>query len=276
MPDGQVGRIFVGNEMLFEGYTSGASRETRDGLLDTGDLGRLNADGLLFVDGRADDMIVSGGENVFPSEVEDLLAQLPQVREVAVIGVPDPEYGQRLAAFLALHPGETLDPEAVREYVRHYLARFSVPRDVIFVKYLPRNATGKVLTRLRRSCAATDGPATACRALTADRSAGAVTAGRRPAAAATCARHAAPVELRVGVQPGIVIRPSIAAAAMSVRCCEPANSTPSTSAYAASRAAARSAPVAVPQRTRPPAESNAPSLARRAVPAWMIPDGPRR
>ncbi|MEV5691006.1 AMP-binding protein [Micromonospora globbae] len=151
VPDGQVGRIFVGNEMLFEGYTSGGARESRDGLLDTGDLGRLTADGLLFVDGRADDMIISGGENVFPSEVENLLAQLPQVREVAVIGVPDEEYGQRLAAFLALHPGETLDPDAVREYVRHYLARFSVPRDVVFVKYLPRNATGKVLTReLRR------------------------------------------------------------------------------------------------------------------------------
>ncbi|WP_405114843.1 AMP-binding protein [Micromonospora sp. NBC_01405] len=151
VPDGQVGRIFVGNEMLFEGYTSGAGRESRDGLLDTGDLGRVGVDGLLFVDGRADDMIVSGGENVFPSEVEDLIARLPQVREAAVIGVPDPEYGQRLAAFLALHPGETLDPEAVREYVRHYLARFSVPRDVVFVKYLPRNATGKVLSReLRR------------------------------------------------------------------------------------------------------------------------------
>ena len=96
-------------------------------------------------------MIVSGGENVFPSEVEDLIARLPQVREVAVIGVPDPDYGQRLAAFLALRTGETLDPEAVREYVRRYLARFSVPRDVVFVKYLPRNATGKVLSReLRR------------------------------------------------------------------------------------------------------------------------------
>ncbi|MEU6072374.1 AMP-binding protein [Micromonospora sp. NPDC047074] len=147
VPAGQVGRIFVGNEMLFEGYTSGATREHRDGLLETGDLGRVDADGLLFVEGRADDMIVSGGENVFPAEVEDLIARLPQVREVAVIGVPDPEYGQRLAAFLALRPGETLDPEAVREYVRHYLARFSVPRDVVFVKYLPRNATGKVLAR---------------------------------------------------------------------------------------------------------------------------------
>ncbi len=151
VPGGRVGRIFVGNEMLFEGYTSGADRERHNGLLDTGDLGRVNAKGLLFVDGRADDMIVSGGENVFPAEVEQLLAQLPQVREAAVIGVPDSEYGQRLAAFLSLHPGETLDAEAIREYVRHYLARFSVPRDVVFVKYLPRNATGKVLTReLRR------------------------------------------------------------------------------------------------------------------------------
>ena len=96
-------------------------------------------------------MIVSGGENVFPSEVEDLLAGLPQVREVAVIGVPDDRYGQRLAAYLVLHPGERLDPEDVRGYVRHYLARYCVPRDVAFLTALPRNATGKVLTReLRR------------------------------------------------------------------------------------------------------------------------------
>ncbi|MBF9131327.1 AMP-binding protein [Plantactinospora sp. S1510] len=157
-PTGQVGRILVGNELLFEGYTSGTGGDGsgRDGggglgLLDTGDLGHLDADGLLYVDGRADDMIVSGGENVHPSEVENLLAELPQVREVAVIGVPDRTYGQRLAAYLVLLPGEALDPEAVREYVRRYRARFSVPRDVIFVPALPRNATGKVLTReLRR------------------------------------------------------------------------------------------------------------------------------
>jgi acyl-CoA synthetase (AMP-forming)/AMP-acid ligase II len=143
---GEVGRVFVGNDMLFEGYTSGATRETREGMLATGDLGHID-DGLLFVDGREDDMIVSGGENVFPSEVEDLLARLPQVREAAVVGVVDQEYGQRLAAFLALHPGERLDADAVREYVRHYLARFSVPRDVYFIDALPRNATGKVVTR---------------------------------------------------------------------------------------------------------------------------------
>jgi acyl-CoA synthetase (AMP-forming)/AMP-acid ligase II len=146
VPAGQVGGIFVGNDMLFEGYTSGQRVRVVDGLLDTRDLGHVE-DGLLFVDGRADDMIISGGENVFPSEVEDLLARLPQVREVAVVGVPDQEFGQRLAAYLALHPGERLDADAVREYVRHYLARFCVPRDVYFVPSLPRNATGKVVTR---------------------------------------------------------------------------------------------------------------------------------
>lgn len=146
VPTGQVGQIFVGNDMLFEGYTSSATtRAVHDGMIGTGDLGHIDADGLLFVGGRADDMIVSGGENVFPSDVEDLLAGLPQVREVAVIGVPDAEYGQRLAAYLVLHPGETLDESAVREYVRRYRARFSVPRDVVFLPALPRNATGKVV-----------------------------------------------------------------------------------------------------------------------------------
>ena len=114
-------------------------------MLGTGDLGHVDADGLLHVNGRADDMMVSGGENVFPRPVEELLAKLPQVREVAVIGVPDPEFGERLAAYLVLHPGRELDADEVREYVRHYLARFSVPRDVrLPQRELPRTATGKV------------------------------------------------------------------------------------------------------------------------------------
>jgi acyl-CoA synthetase (AMP-forming)/AMP-acid ligase II len=147
VPPGAVGRIFVGNDMLFEGYTSGSGREVRGGLLDTGDLGHVDADGLVYVDGRADDMVVSGGENVFPGEVENLLAGLPQVLDVAVVGVPDAEFGERLAAYLVLHDGERLDADAVREYVRRCLARFSVPRDVFFVRGLPRNATGKVVAR---------------------------------------------------------------------------------------------------------------------------------
>lgn len=146
---GQVGEIHVRNDMLFEGYTS--NRETTpSGLLGTGDLGHFDDHGLLYVDGRADDMIISGGENVFPRPVEELISQLPQVREVAVVGVPDPEFGQRLAAYVVLHPGEHLDADAVREYVRHYLARFCVPRDVLFLRELPRTATGKVIPRLLR------------------------------------------------------------------------------------------------------------------------------
>jgi acyl-CoA synthetase (AMP-forming)/AMP-acid ligase II len=151
VPTGQVGQIYVGNEMLFEGYAeSGDLRDLRDGLLGTGDLGHLDSHGLVYVDGRADDMVVSGGENVFPRPVEELLAGLPQVREVAVVGVPDAEFGHRLAAFVVLHPGQELDAGEVREYVRHYLARFSVPRDVHFVSELPRTATGKVIPRLLR------------------------------------------------------------------------------------------------------------------------------
>src|SRR5262249_25773454 len=143
VPDGEIGRIFVGNDMLFEGYTSGASKEVLDGLLSTGDLGHVNRDGLVFVDGREDDMIISGGKDVFPLEVEDLLSRLPQVREVAVVGVPDDDYGQRLAAYVVLHHGVWLDAGMVRDYVRQHLARFCVPRDVIFLNALPRNATGK-------------------------------------------------------------------------------------------------------------------------------------
>jgi acyl-CoA synthetase (AMP-forming)/AMP-acid ligase II len=147
VPTGHIGQIYVGNNMLFEGYTTGADKPTRQGLLPTGDLGHVDSSGLLYVDGREDDMIVSGGENVFPLEVENLLGALPQVRDVAVVGVPDEEFGQRLAAYVVLQPGERLGAAEVREYVRHYLARFCVPRDVVLLPELPRNATGKVVAR---------------------------------------------------------------------------------------------------------------------------------
>ncbi|WP_308208413.1 AMP-binding protein [Paractinoplanes aksuensis] len=147
VPRGTTGRLFVGNEMLFEGYTNGAEQELRDGLLAIGDVGHLDEAGRVFVDGRQDDMIVSGGENVFPSEVENLLADLPQVLEVAVIGVPDDKYGQRLAAYVVLRADATLSVDDVRDHVRRHRARFSVPRDVVFLPELPRNPTGKVLKR---------------------------------------------------------------------------------------------------------------------------------
>ncbi|MEU8803368.1 AMP-binding protein [Spirillospora sp. NPDC048819] len=147
VPPGTTGRIFAANELPFDGYTSGDTKEMRDGLMSLGDVGHLDEQGRLFVQGRDDDMIVSGGENVFPGAIEEVLTGLPQVREVAVIGVPDEKFGQRAAAFIALRDGGALDADAVRTHVRDHLARFAVPRDVHFVDALPRNATGKVARR---------------------------------------------------------------------------------------------------------------------------------
>ncbi|HEV7886513.1 MAG TPA: acyl-CoA synthetase, partial [Acidimicrobiales bacterium] len=147
VPTGQTGRIFVGSDMLFEGYTGGGSKVVVDGLMSVGDMGHYDANGLLFVEGRDDDMIVSGGENVFPSEVEDLLARHPAVADVAVIGVSDDEFGQRLKAFVVRRPGAEVTEPAVQAYVKEHLARYKVPREVVFLEELPRNASGKVLKR---------------------------------------------------------------------------------------------------------------------------------
>jgi fatty-acyl-CoA synthase len=147
VPAGETGRIFVGNGMVFEGYTGGGGKEVIDGLMSTGDVGHFDEGGRLFVDGRDDEMIVSGGENVFPREVEDLLADHPDVEEAAVVGVPDEEFGQRLAAYVVLREGGTLDDPGLRAHVKANLAGFKVPRDVFFLDELPRNATGKVVKR---------------------------------------------------------------------------------------------------------------------------------
>ena len=152
VPTGTEGRIFVRNDMPFEGYTREGTDIEREGrLLGTGDIGTLDEDGRLLITGRADDMIVSGGENVHPGPVEDLLAARREVREAAVTGVSDDQYGQRLAAYLVLEPGTSVDPDDVRGWVRDELGRFSVPRDVEFVDELPRNATGKVVHRELRN-----------------------------------------------------------------------------------------------------------------------------
>jgi fatty-acyl-CoA synthase len=139
------GRVFVGSELAFGGYTGGGHKEIIDGLLSSGDIGHFDERGLLFVDGRDDDMIVSGGENVFPAEIENLLVSRPDVSDAAVIGVADPDFGQRLQAFVVPAEGATLDADEVRDHVRANLARYKVPRDVVFLDELPRNATGKVL-----------------------------------------------------------------------------------------------------------------------------------
>jgi fatty-acyl-CoA synthase len=156
VPEGAVGRIFVGNEMSFEGYTGGGSKEVIDGLLSSGDVGHFDSDGRLFIDGRDDEMIVSGGENVFPREVEDLLADCAGVVEVAVIGVDDDHYGQRLKAFVVLEPGAELSAEDLGAQVKANLASYKAPREIEFLDELPRNATGKVLKRELQSRDATN------------------------------------------------------------------------------------------------------------------------
>ncbi len=144
---GETGRIFVGNEMLFEGYTGGGGKDVIDGLMATGDVGHFDNDGHLFVDGRDDEMIVSGGENVFPREVEDLLSDHEAIDEVAIIGVDDDTFGQRLKAYVVTTKGKKVSEEDLKAYVKKNLAGYKVPREVVFMDELPRNATGKVLKR---------------------------------------------------------------------------------------------------------------------------------
>ena len=147
VPQGEVGRIFVGNTFPFEGYTGGGGKQIIDGLLSSGDVGYFDHNGLLYVSGRDDEMIVSGGENVFPAEVEDLISGHPDVIEATALGVEDKDFGARLRAFVVLRDQADVTEDAIKNYVREHLARYKVPREVIFLSELPRNPTGKILKR---------------------------------------------------------------------------------------------------------------------------------
>jgi acyl-CoA synthetase (AMP-forming)/AMP-acid ligase II len=142
-----TGRIFVANDVQMEGYTGGGGKDVIDGLMSSGDVGHFDAEGRLFIDGRDDDMIVSGGENVFPAEVEDLLQGHDAVEEAAVIGVDDDDWGQRLRAVVVTRKGKQVSEKEIKDYVKQNLAAYKVPREVVFMDELPRNATGKVLKR---------------------------------------------------------------------------------------------------------------------------------
>jgi acyl-CoA synthetase (AMP-forming)/AMP-acid ligase II len=144
---GATGRIFVGNGLLFEGYTGGGHKDMIDGLMSSGDVGRFDENGHLFVEGRDDEMIVSGGENVFPKEVEDCLTRHEAVHEAAAIGVDDDDYGKRLKAFVVLEDGKDVSEDDLKAHVKTNLARYKVPREIVFMDELPRNATGKLLKR---------------------------------------------------------------------------------------------------------------------------------
>jgi len=159
VPDGTTGRIFVGNGAQFEGYTGGGTKKMIQGLMSIGDVGHFDEKGLLFVEGRDDDMIVSGGENVFPAEVEDLLSDHPALLEAAVIGVPDEAFGQRLKAFVVRNDDATLSEKDAKDYVKNNLARHKVPREIIFLDEIPRNPSGKVLKRVLREMGGASEPA---------------------------------------------------------------------------------------------------------------------
>lgn len=145
LPAGEVGSIYVRNNTQFDGYTSGSTKDFHAGFMSSGDVGYLDSAGRLFVVGRDDEMIVSGGENVYPIEVEKALAAHPDVAEAAVIGVDDEQYGQRLAAFVVLEPGAGATPDALKQHVRDNLANYKVPREIAVLDELPRSSTGKIL-----------------------------------------------------------------------------------------------------------------------------------
>jgi fatty-acyl-CoA synthase len=144
---GEVGRITVRSDSHFEGYTSGDTKQFHESFMVSGDVGRVDREGRLYVVGRDDEMIVSGGENVYPLEVEETLNAHEAVREAAVIGVDDEAFGQRLAAFVVLAPGASVTAEDLKRHVKERLAGFKVPRDVVLLDELPRNATGKIMKR---------------------------------------------------------------------------------------------------------------------------------
>jgi acyl-CoA synthetase (AMP-forming)/AMP-acid ligase II len=144
---GVTGRVFVGGELAAEGYTGGGAKAAVDNMTSTGDMGYLDEAGRLYIVGREDDMIISGGENVYPRAVENALAEHPDVADNAVIGVPDERFGHRLAAFVVLASDSNVDETALREYLHDKVSRFEQPRDIRIVSSLPRNPAGKVIRK---------------------------------------------------------------------------------------------------------------------------------
>ncbi|MDT5071333.1 MAG: hypothetical protein QOH82_653 [Mycobacterium sp.] len=160
VPTGDVGTIFVRNSTQFDGYTSGATKDFHDDYMSSGDVGYVDSSGRLFVVGRDDEMIVSGGENVYPIEVEKTLAAHPEVTEAVVLGAHDETYGQRLVAFVVLEAGAAATPDVLKDHVRANLANYKVPRDITVLAELPRGSTGKILRRDLQELVETNGDGT--------------------------------------------------------------------------------------------------------------------
>ena len=150
VPTGEVGELYVKNKLLVAGYHKDEAATLSsmvDGYFSVGDLARRDRDGRYFIEGRKRDMVISGGVNVYPAEVEGVLEQHPDIGEVAVVGVPDREWGERVRAFVVPRAGATLDEGELKAFARERLAGPKVPRDFVVIDALPRNPTGKVLKR---------------------------------------------------------------------------------------------------------------------------------
>jgi acyl-CoA synthetase (AMP-forming)/AMP-acid ligase II len=154
VPLGQVGEIITRSAHNMLGYWNRpeeTARTIRDGWLHTGDAGYLDEDGYVFIHDRVKDMVISGGENVYPAEVESALSDHPAIAEVAVIGVPDPKWGEAVKAIVVLRPDAALTEDELITWSRQRIAGFKTPRSVNFVDMLPRNASGKLLKRELRA-----------------------------------------------------------------------------------------------------------------------------
>jgi fatty-acyl-CoA synthase len=151
---GQVGELYARNSMLIGGYhrnPEATQSSMRDGFFSVGDLARIDAEGYYYMESRKHDMVISGGVNIYPREIEEHLHTHPAVLEAAVIGVPDPEWGETLRAYVVLRPGQALSETEVVDFCRSALADYKRPRQVVFLDELPRNPTGKVLKRELRA-----------------------------------------------------------------------------------------------------------------------------
>ncbi len=151
VPPGEVGEIITRSSNNMLGYwnlpEATAATLDKDGWIHTGDAGYMDADGYIFIHDRMKDMIISGGENVYPAEVESAIFGHPQVLEVAVIGVPDEKWGETVKAVVVPRPGEAVDPASVIAWARERIAPYKVPKSVDVIEALPRNASGKILRK---------------------------------------------------------------------------------------------------------------------------------
>jgi long-chain acyl-CoA synthetase len=150
LAQGEVGEIVIRGHNVMKGYWNrdDATAETvRDGWLHTGDMGKVDEDGYFFIVDRKKDLIIRGGYNVYPREIEEVLYEHPAVREAAVVGIPHDEYGEEVAAAVALKEGEKADADEIREFVKDQVAAYKYPRRIWFVDDLPKGPTGKILKR---------------------------------------------------------------------------------------------------------------------------------